>query len=262
MKTLVLSLLAGLLFVNPAFAEKKMDIFVEPHMITDDFLAYGSTLLGRDVYISPIEAIPESVIEVPAEWDHIGNLDDIILKKNGQVYAAIIDVGGFLGIGTRSIAIRMEALHMVDMSRMDDFYIVLASDKQHVENAPEYVHHEIMGRPFSRTLYPVRPYGRPDIHPLAGYERLETSTVSVSDLKAARVYGANHQEVASVSNVLVTPEGTVEQVIIDVGGFLGIGSRSVAFEIDELELHSGPLDLRIYLPMTEEELQDKPEYTE
>jgi hypothetical protein len=262
MKTLIMGILAGLLFLNPAFADKKMDVFVETHMITDDFLAYASTLLGRDVYISTSEEIPESVIEVPAEWDHIGNLDDIILTTNGQVYAAIIDVGGFLGIGTRSIAIRMKALHMVDISRMDDFHIVLASDKQQVENAPEYVHHKIMGRPFNRSLYPVRPYGRPDINPLAGYELLETSAVSVSDLKAARVYGANHQHVASVNNVLVTPDGKVDQVVIDVGGFLGIGSRSVSFKIDELELHSGPLDLRIYLPMTEEELQEKPEYTE
>jgi len=81
-------------------------------------------------------------------------------------------------------------------------------------------------------------------------------------LKAARVYGDNHQEIATVSEVLLTQDGNVERVVIDVGGFLGIGSRSVAFELDELDLYQGPLDLKVYLPLTESELKNKPEYSE
>ena len=262
MKTAILGILVGLLLLDPALAENDNDIFVESHLIVDDFLAYGSNFIGKDVFVSVSDTIPESVTNIPGDWDNIGIVDDIILTKNGQVHAAIIDVGGFLGIGTRTIALKMDALHIVDMYNIDDFYIVIASTQDQIDAAPEYVHHETLGRPFSRSIYPVRPYGRPDIHPLAGYEPLESSVISADDLKGANVYGANHQNIARVSEVLITPDGTVEHVIIDVGGFLGIGSHSVAFDIDELDLHQGQLDLRIYLSMTEEEIRKMPEYSE
>ncbi len=262
MKTLILSILGGLLALNPAFAQKDSDMFVESHLIIDDFFAYTSNIIGKAVFIAHRNDLPAAVTQLPVDWESVGRVDDLILKGDGQAHAAIIDVGGFLGIGTRTIAINMEALNFVPITNLNDFYIVVASTQDQIDAAPEYIHNETLGTEFNRSLYPVRPYGRPDIHPLAGYEPFESSTVSLDDLKGAGVYGANHQNIARVSKVLLTPDGQVEHVIIDVGGFLGIGSHSVAFEMDELELYKGPLDLRIYISMTEEELRNKPEYSE
>jgi sporulation protein YlmC with PRC-barrel domain len=42
--------------------------------------------------------------------DKIGKIDDIIVAPNGQLSIAVIDVGGFLGIGTHRVAIPVRQL--------------------------------------------------------------------------------------------------------------------------------------------------------
>lgn len=262
MKSLMFGLIAGLLTVIPAFAGNQNDFFLRSDEIVDDFLSYASNFMGKDVFIANAGDIPKDAARPSTDWEIMGQIDDLVLKRDGRILAVLIDAGGLLGIGAKTIAVEMKDLRIVDIADSRDFYLVVACTREEIEDAPEYVHSESMGTPFNRALYPVRPYGRPDISPLAEYKLVETSAVCVSDLKAARVYTANHEDIASVSEVLVTPDGKVERVIIDVGGFLGIGSHSVSFELDELEVHQGPLDLRVYLPLTEKELRNKPEYVQ
>lgn len=56
----------------------------------------------------------------------------------------------------------------------------------------------------------------------------------------------------------------ISQAIIDVGGFLGMGTHRVAVPISDLRVfHSGDQDdLRIYLPWTREQLEALPEFDE
>ena len=49
------------------------------------------TILGRNVFDSA--------------GDNVGRLVDILADKNGAPLAAVVDVGGFLGIGARRVAI-------------------------------------------------------------------------------------------------------------------------------------------------------------
>jgi sporulation protein YlmC with PRC-barrel domain len=41
----------------------------------------------------------------------IGDLDDVLIDKEGRVTATIIGVGGFLGMGEKDVAIPFSALH-------------------------------------------------------------------------------------------------------------------------------------------------------
>ena len=41
----------------------------------------------------------------------MGRIVDVIVDRSGQVRAAIIDFGGFLGVGSRKIAVDWNALH-------------------------------------------------------------------------------------------------------------------------------------------------------
>lgn len=63
-------------------------------MEADHFLA--DDLIGQTVY--------------NLENESIGDVSDIILNREGQVAGVVIDVGGFLGIGTSSIAVPMASL--------------------------------------------------------------------------------------------------------------------------------------------------------
>lgn len=60
----------------------------------------------------------------------------------------------------------------------------------------------------------------------------------------------------------MSQDGTIEKVILDVGGFLGIGEREVAVTFDELQIirNEDGSDLRVYVGATKEELEAQPDY--
>ena len=51
------------------------------------------------------------------------------------------------------------------------------------------------------------------------------------------LYGANNQEVGEIDDVVMGQDGKVESVLVDVGGFLGMGSKRVAIPVDEIEMN-------------------------
>jgi hypothetical protein len=44
---------------------------------------------------------------------HIGNVNDMLFDKNGKILGLVVGVGGFLGIGEKSVAIDMSAFQAV-----------------------------------------------------------------------------------------------------------------------------------------------------
>ncbi len=60
-----------------------------------------------------------------------------------------------------------------------------------------------------------------------------------SDLQGKSVYGADGANIGSISDVLVSQDGSVNAVLIGVGGFLGIGEKDVAVNMNALELGPG-----------------------
>ena len=85
--------------------------------------------------------------------------------------------------------------------------------------------------------------------------------LSVDNLMGSDVYGANDENVGNVSDVLLTAEGGVDAMVVDVGGFLGIGSRQVAVGVDNLEfmIDAGG-SWYVFTPFTREQLESQPEY--
>jgi PRC-barrel domain protein len=81
-----------------------------------------STILGKSVRSSADE--------------DMGRIVDIIVSRDGQVHAAIIDFGGFLGIGTRKIAVDWRALNFAPAGKPGS--ITLELTRNQVRLAPEY----------------------------------------------------------------------------------------------------------------------------
>ena len=91
-----------------------------PAMVLDD--QEVSTILGKSVRSSADE--------------DMGRIVDIIVSRDGQVHAAIIDFGGFLGIGTRKIAVDWRALNFAPAGKPGS--ITLDLTRNQVRLAPEY----------------------------------------------------------------------------------------------------------------------------
>lgn len=66
-----------------------------------------------------------------------------------------------------------------------------------------------------------------------------TGAWRVSDLQGKPVYGADGQSIGDINDVLMSKDGSVNAVIIGVGGFLGIGEKDVAINMNALQLGPG-----------------------
>jgi PRC-barrel domain len=91
-----------------------------PAMVLDD--QEVSTILGKSVRSNADE--------------DMGRIVDIIVSRDGQVRAAIIDFGGFLGIGTRKIAVDWRALNFAPAGKPGTITVDLTRNQVRV--APEY----------------------------------------------------------------------------------------------------------------------------
>ena len=89
--------------------------------VIDAFDAKG--ILGRDV-------------RSPAS-ENMGRIADVIVDRAGQVRGAVIDFGGFLGVGSRKIVVDWGALHFWNVADKTAS-ITLDLTREQVRAAPEY----------------------------------------------------------------------------------------------------------------------------
>ncbi len=76
--------------------------------------------------------------EVRSSTDEdMGRIVDVIVDRSGTVRAAVIDFGGFLGVGSRKIVVDWNALHFGRIASKSDS-ITLELTKAQVTAAPEY----------------------------------------------------------------------------------------------------------------------------
>jgi PRC-barrel domain len=60
------------------------------------------------------------------------------------------------------------------------------------------------------------------------------NTLLVTEYLGQAVYGPGKQKVGTISNLLVDTTGRATGVVLDVGGFLGIGTKEVAISFEAL----------------------------
>jgi PRC-barrel domain len=97
----------------PTLNGASLDYFPRDHLFR---------ILGRDV--------------LSAKGEDMGRIVDVLFDEEGEARAAVIDFGGFLGVGTRKIAISWSALHF----NLGEKKNVIALDigREQLKGAPEY----------------------------------------------------------------------------------------------------------------------------
>lgn len=343
MKALLLTTALAAGFALPAMAQDAASPFqteaAGPSLAASD-------VIGARIYASEAAIDADAYSGVQEGWEDIGEVNDIILGRDGTVDAVLVDIGGFLGMGERRVAVDMAALKVVqdDATDADDWFLVMQSDRAGLEGAPEYVMpgaqpmaegdanadanadaatdagetaaetdanadagtdavapdttqqgtatdeavaesttgeategtgnatetempadgdvaaegNETEGASASApAMNADGTVALPD-----GYTAVERDTLTAEMLTGADVRDPNDASIAEVSDLVLTGEGQVTDVVLDVGGFLGIGARSVAIPMDRLTVaQSEGGAVRIWVNMTKEELEALPEHT-
>jgi hypothetical protein len=69
--------------------------------------------------------------------EDMGRVINVVVDRSGQARAAVIDFGGFLGVGNRKVAVDWNALHFSTAANKDD-RISLDLTRDQLKAAPEY----------------------------------------------------------------------------------------------------------------------------
>ena len=105
------------------------------------------------------DILATSIIGKPAvnsQDEQIGDVNDLVTDRSGKITAALIGVGGFLGIGERSVALKMDRLKIAPKAEGG---VVLVSDlkKDELANAPAFKSRKDIEAEKRASERPVRP---------------------------------------------------------------------------------------------------------
>jgi len=91
--------------------------------------------------------------------------------------------------------------------------------------------------------------------------RLSANELTADILEGATIYGPGDDEIGSVSHI--HGAGSDAQVVIDVGGFLGIGAKPVAVRVSELHfMRDEDGNVHALTNWTKDQLKAMPEHTD
>lgn len=92
----------------------------------------GSKLIGASVY--------------GPDNQSIGEINDVIVDGTGKVKAAVVGVGGFLGVGQKDVAVPFEALNITRRQNSASIdKITVAYNKDELNKAPKFAYYEPTG---------------------------------------------------------------------------------------------------------------------
>ena len=93
------------------------------------------------------------------------------------------------------------------------------------------------------------------------HARLATNELNADVLADATIYGPGDEKIGSVSHL--HGAGATAQIVIDVGGFLGIGAKPVGVPISGLEfMRDEDGDVHAVTNWTKEQLKAMPEHVD
>ncbi|MBN9669409.1 PRC-barrel domain-containing protein [Roseibium aggregatum] len=243
---------------------------------TTGFLA--SNMIGKSVMTDNTD-----------EAEAIGDINDVVIDREGEVRAVIVGVGGFLGLGEKDVAVDFSRLTLV--SEADNaFTITTNATREELENAaaykrPDYIQdtwttssaRKAMDTIADTTKDMKETVRTEAVDPLkeqinsaanerqddwtAEKTRVDARTVSTDELIGAAIHTSQSDSIGEIDQVLIGDDGSVTAVIIDVGGFLGFGEKPVAVSYDSLKMFENEDgNLLITAPFTNEQLEQAAEY--
>jgi hypothetical protein len=68
----------------------------------------------------------------------IGDVDGVLLDKDGHVTAVVVGVGGFLGVGEKDVAVPFSSLRASEKN--GKWYLVLNTTKDALKQAPGFTY--------------------------------------------------------------------------------------------------------------------------
>lgn len=239
-------------------AQLDTSILASGYTVTDkDNLA--TEIIGRQVYSSN-----------SADAEHIGDVNNLVIGDRGEVAAVVIGVGGFLGIGEKNVAVNYSELAWITAEDGSKRF-VLNTTKEALETAPNFETTDAATAPASDsgamapadqpadTMAPADQSAAPAATPAAvpiDRAALTDAPLTAEELIGTNAYGPGDEHLGAIGDVILGADGKViDAVIIDFGGFLGIGTKPVAVAVENLRFATNQNgDKFLFLNVTRDQL--------
>ena len=280
MKRLLLSAAIGAMMTTSALADAHSGAMTT-YQSSETGDLYASELIGMRIYSAEQEFdsfTADTVLQDDAEmnWDDIGEVNDVILGRDGAVKAVILGVGGFLGIGEKDVAVDMKSIKIVNENDdPGDFFLVVSTNKDALTEAPTYERQRdaeisdtaattetTAAQTGTAAATADRPILRTPQVEREGYEAATVDQLTTEDMTGARIYGANDDDIGEIHELILDDGGKLKEAVLDIGGFLGLGEHQIAVSMDELQVlrNQDGGDVRVYIDATKEELEAQPQH--
>jgi sporulation protein YlmC with PRC-barrel domain len=221
---------------------------------------------------------------------NIGSVNDIVLTKEGKAESLVIGVGGFLGLGAKNVTYDFSKAQWAEKN--GDRWLVAQTTKEELQAQPDFNRKAYdpvpattasnepaatapAAVPSDTTAPAVAPADKtaaapdasaPDQTQTAAIDKsalteMPVGEIRADDLKGTTVYGANDAKVGEIGDVVLAPDNKTDAVIVDVGGFLGIGEKEVAVGMDNLKFMTDKDGNKyLYTTFTKEQLEAQTAY--
>jgi hypothetical protein len=104
-------------------------------MVREPVVRDGYTTAAAD-FLTSEKLTGASVYD--ANDEEIGNVATLVLSDDGQVTQAVIDVGGWLGMGEKPVALNLTDVDILRNEAGDDVRVYLTKTKEELEAMPTF----------------------------------------------------------------------------------------------------------------------------
>jgi len=259
---LLIGSVAAVLAAAPAFAEDATTTTTKP--------AATSTNASTNLGVSAVDAgklIGEDVID--ANGKTVGEIESVIVNTEGKVTSVVLDVSGWLESEKRI------SVPWKDLKADADGKIHSSLTKDTAKAAADFAYKDQASRGKvlneSGQVYAANDAAEPSTNTVTATNTDANTTVASpaqnadGSLNASKVVGVsvvnnNNDSVGKIGEVLLNQSGEIAGVVVDVGGFLGIGTHPVKLTWKEIKLVNNDGSLQAVVNMDKAALKAMPEY--
>jgi len=254
MRTLAVSvLLATTAIISPAWAATT----AVPDLVPSGYTTaatdlFATKLMGSKVYSG-----------TAADAAEIGYVKDVILGSDGKITAIILGIGGFLGAGEKDVAVAYSQVQWV-VANDGGVRGSLASTKEQLAAAPDFKFPDYtaiaQASSASVAVDTSSSATQPGDTDVSKLQPLDPSTLKSEDLKGIDVISPTGQKLGDTEDFVLSSDGKVDSVIVEFGGFLGMGKKEVAVAYPGKFLVGPNNERYLMLNVTKEQLEAQPAY--
>jgi sporulation protein YlmC with PRC-barrel domain len=211
----------------------------------------AGSLVGQEVY--------------DGSGSKVGDVDSVMVDQDGKVSSVVVDVSDWLE------SEKLIAVNWSDLQMGQDGRIVTSMTKENAQSAAAYQYKDenlrgqVMDESGERTAAAgagAAGAAGANVEGVAADSALlnPDGSLNASKLIGLDVQSAQDQKVGDIGEVVVSKDGQVKGVVVDVGGFLGIATHPVLLDWEDVGLTSQNGTDRAVVNLDKQRLEQMPAY--